>query len=69
MEFERLSSAIFALKPSERRYVPPLNLPVVPGFAFCEEGEDTVFYSLLSVPPLTFLWKPMLQFDPRMSYD
>lgn len=68
VEFEKLSQAIQAVRPSERRYIPALNLPPVPGMPFrSREGE--IYYSLTGDPPLSFLWKPMLTLDPKMAFD
>lgn len=67
-EFGKLSQALHALKPSERRFVPPLNLPPVPGTPLkTEDGE--LCYTLLGAPPLSMLWKPMLTADPRVAFD
>lgn len=67
-EFSALSEQIWQLPPSSRRFIPPLNLPAVPGTPFLD-GAGEVTYSILGEPPLNFLWKPMLQMDSRLSYE
>eukprot|EP00961_Rhodomonas_salina_P110246 1483800-Rhodomonas_salina.1 len=68
-EFSKLSQAIASCRGGDRRYIPPLNLPVVPGYVFRKRGSGPCFYSLLGEPPLNFLWKPMLDIDSRIAFE
>eukprot|EP00961_Rhodomonas_salina_P293619 3933901-Rhodomonas_salina.1 len=68
-EFWKLWEAIQATRGSDRRFIPPLNLPVVPGTPFRGRDDPDTYYSILGTPPLNMLWKPMLEFDTRLSYE
>lgn len=67
-EFNEMSKLMFGLRQCDRKYVPKLNLPVVPGMAM-QIGTDYVYYNQLGNTPLNMLWKPMLTLDFRTLYD
>eukprot|EP00961_Rhodomonas_salina_P232625 3142742-Rhodomonas_salina.1 len=59
---------IFSVKGSDRRYIPKLNLPVVPGNAYVGE-EGIIYYDQLGTLPLNMLWKPVLTVEYRSMFS